>query len=347
MKVSENFVPAGKVLRAVSCNVHCAADDVRLKLAFPREDVGAFYETAFPCDEIVLLATCNRIEIYSVVSAGTENFEAAALAARAGVPVEKIEENLQFFEGLDAIAHLTAVATGLESKMVGEIEIFGQVKDAYDMAVSKNKTRRVLNKVFQKVFHFAKYLRSNTAIAQGQVSIGNVAVSLAQRIFGDLSRSTVFVAGTGDAGKKVARAFANRSAGTIVIASRHFENACALAEEIGAGTSVTPLKNFKEHLRSADIVIGALSVPEPLIDAGELGTLLRSRDGRPLFFIDLGQPPNFAADLATLSEVWLYTLDDLAGIANKNLQARLADMDACRQEITARVNRSFGNSPER
>ncbi len=341
MKISENLVPAGKILRVISCNFNCTNENLRQAISFPHEAVPAFYQNAFPCDEIALVATCNRVEIYSLVSAGTPFFEAEFLAKRAGVSAEIILKNAQQFEGLAAIEHLCAVAAGLESQMIGEIEIFGQIKDAYEIAANAKKTGRALNKIFQKCFHFAKWLRTNTAIAQGQVSVGNVAVSLAQRIFGDLSRSSVFVAGTGEVGRKVAQAFANRDAGTLVIASRNFENARSLAAEIGPCVSVAELKNFAEQLKRVDIVIGALSVPEPVLRSREVAEILRSRDGRPLFFIDLGMPQNFESALADLPDVWLYTLENLAEIANKNLAARKAELELCRHEIRSRVEKNF------
>lgn len=328
---------------ALSCNFRTASESVLSRLAvLSRERLAALYAGRALADfpECVAVSTCNRVELYAAGTSGEISAEklAAKLSEITGVPAEEISENSRVFSDAAAIAHLFEVASGLDSRMIGEAEISGQLKQAYEAASAAGTTGAALNRVFQKSFHAAKWARANTGISQGQVSIGNVAVELAGRIFGDLSRSTVLVVGTGEVGRKTAQAFVSRGAGCVLTASRNFERARAFANEIGA--AAVEADSITTRAVSADIVVGCVSVPEPLISAETLREILRSRGGRPLFLIDLGMPRNFPAEVEA-DDLWLYALEDLAEIANENLSARERESVACREELARRAQRVF------
>lgn len=327
-------------LRVFSCNFRTAELPVLECLSLSRERLEALYAAnafaEFP--ECVVLSTCNRIEFYIAGAAVPAEKIAAVLEKISGVACNKILENGESFVGSTAVAHLFEVASGLNSRMVGEAEILGQVKQAYETACHAGTTGAVLNRIFQKSFHAAKWARSNTGIAQGQISIGNVAVEHAARVFGDLSRCAVLVVGTGEAGQKTARAFVSRGAGNVLVASRNFERARALAAEVGAGA--VELDSLPKRAVYADIVVGCASVSEPLLSEKALREILRARRDRPLFLIDLGMPRNFP-DKIEADTLWVYGLENLAQIANENLAAREREAVFCRKELLMRAERVF------
>lgn len=325
---------------ALSCNFRTAELSVLERLSLSRERVAELYaaQTFSGFSEFVLLSTCNRVELYVAGTQTSAEAVAEKLAEISGVSAEEILTNAKIFSDSDAVRHLFEVASGLDSRMVGEAEILGQVKQAYEAAFAAGTTGVALNRIFQKSFQAAKWARANTGISQGQISVGNVAVELAGRVFGDLARCAVLVVGTGDAGRKTAQAFVSRGAGNVLVASRNFERARALAAEIGAGA--VELDSVAARAVHADIVVGCASVSEPLISEKMLRDVLRSRGDRPLFLIDLGMPRNFP-DSAESDDLWVYGLADLAAIANENLSAREREAALCREELSARAIRLF------
>lgn len=326
---------------ALSCNFRTAELAVLESLALSRERLDMLYTTNFFSEfkECVVISTCNRIEIYV---AGTTMLSAEKAAEKlgeiSGIPPEKVLDNAEVFFDAQAVAHLFEVSAGLDSRMIGEAEILGQVKQAYDAALIAGTTGIVLNRIFQKSFQAAKWARANTGIAQGQISVGNVAVELAGRIFGDLEHCAVLVIGTGEAGRKTAQSFVSRGAGNVLVASRNFERARHLAAEIGAGA--VELESVAARTVHADIVVGCASVTEPLLSEKTLRDILRSRDGRSLFLIDLGMPRNFPEGVKS-DDLWIYGLEDLAEIANENLSAREREAVNCRKELFSRAVRLF------
>ncbi len=327
-------------LVAFSCNFRTAELAVLEALSVSRERAEALYaEGAFSgFEECVFLSTCNRVEVYARGKGSVADKIAEALAAYSGLSPEIILKNAELFSGCDAVRHLFELTSGLDSRMVGEAEILGQVKQAYETACAAGTSGATLNRVFQKSFQAAKWARSETGIAQGQISIGNVAVELAGRVFGDLSRSSVLVIGTGEAGRKTAQSFVSRGAENVLVASRSFERAHALAAEIGAG-AIEP-ETLTSRMEHADVVVGCSSVEEPLLSEAALKQILKRRRERPLFLIDLGMPRNFPS-VEESDALWIYGLEDLAGIANENLAAREREAALCRGELSRRARRVF------
>ncbi len=288
--------------------------------------------------EFAVLSTCNRVEFYGVAAdAGAVAEVQAAFCARQQFDVAEFEKFRLDLRGRDVLQHLISVAVGLDSQMVGETEIFGQVKDAYAEAQARRSTGPVLNRIFQKVFQAAKHVRSTTAITTGQVSIANVAVELATNIFGDLGATRILLLGAGHIGEKTAKAFQSRGANALAVSSRRMERAMQLATQFGA--VALPFEQRESRLAEYDVVVSATSAPEAVVSLAAAAAAMKKRPTRPLFFIDLAVPRDIEAGVAGLPNVFLYNLDDLAKIADENRAARAAEMIRCRELLDERAER--------
>jgi glutamyl-tRNA reductase len=287
--------------------------------------------------EFTLLNTCNRIEFYGVAgdeSAGAR-VQAAFCAHQHFEPAEFAQFRLSL-RGLEAVRHLLEVAAGIDSQMLGETEIFGQVKEAYAAAQAQGHAGPVLNRVFQKAFQAAKHVRSHTAITAGHVSIANVAVDLAHSIFGALDDTRILLLGAGEIGEKTARAFQSRGAGSLTVASRRLERAMELAT--GLGASAMPFEQRETRLGEFDVVVCATSAPGAVISREAAAAAIHRRPARPLFFIDLALPRDVESAASSLQNVFLYNLDDLAKIADENRAARTAELAKCRALLEERAS---------
>jgi glutamyl-tRNA reductase len=318
---------------------HVAPIEVREKLTLNPEQAAALQQdlASIPgLREYTVVSTCNRIEIYGV-GATTDVAGAVqeAFCRRQRFARHEFEQFRLELRNLTAVAHLLEVAAGLDSQMVGETEIFGQVKAAYAAAQARGATGAVLNRIFQKAFQSAKLARSQTGITEGQVSVANVAVELAANIFGSLERTRVLLLGAGDIGEKTAKAFRSRGAGSLVVASRRLERAMELAAELDA--TAMPFGQHEAHLSGFDIVVGSTAAPDTVVSAGATKAAMRHRPARPLFFIDLALPRDIDPAVAGLENVFLYNLDDLAKIAAENLAARQAEIAKCRALLGTRA----------
>ena len=287
--------------------------------------------------EIVVLNTCNRTEFYGVAS----STDAVAVlqsvfCRRQSFPEAEFEKIQIQLHGMPAIQHLLEVASGLDSQLLGETEIFGQVKSAYARAQNKNSTGPVLNRVFQKAFQAAKHVRSSTAISIGHVSVANVAVDLAQSIFGDLSSTRILLLGAGEIGEKTARAFQSRGAASLTVASRRIEHAMELASTLNA--TALPFENRDSHLGNFYIVVCSTAAPGCIVTLPAVQAAMKQRRARPLFFIDLAMPRDVESGVANIQYAYLYNLDDLAKIADENRNAREAELNKCRQVLSERAN---------
>ncbi len=305
---------------------------VREKLSLSAESAAAL-QTEFAgipsLREFTVLNTCNRVEFYGVAA----NAEAvaqicAAFCARQQFdPADFAKIRLEL-SGRDAVQHLVEVSAGLDSQMLGETEIFGQVKDAYAAAQSAGHTGPVLNRVFQKGFQAAKHVRTHTAITEGQVSVANVAVDLALNIFGSVKDTRILLLGAGEIGEKTAKAFQSRGAAALTVASRRFERAMELATALGA--SAMPFEQRDARLAEFDVVVCATSAPDLVVPLVAARAAMQKRPTRPLFFIDQALPRDVDPAVADIDNVFLYNLDDLAKIAEENRAARAAEIVKCR-----------------
>jgi glutamyl-tRNA reductase len=300
--------------------------------------------------EAVLVSTCNRVEYFGA----TEAPEAAAAAwpeflrrfHAIGDDFSKLSFQLR---GMPCVEHLFSVAAGLKSMVVGETEVLGQLKDAYDVAHTHGQTGKWLNRLFQSSFAAAKSVRSRTAITRGHVSVGSVSVELAEKIFGDLRGCHVMVIGAGETSERTARTLLRQGVLSILVANRTFDRAQALAAELG-GEAVN-WEAWEDRAVDVDIMISSTSAPHYVLTREKLAGLLRRRGRRPLFLIDLAVPRDFEPSINLLDDVFLYDIDDLQSIAQAHLRERQTEIARSLEILKPHVDRYMewalrqGNEP--
>ncbi len=288
-------------------------------------------------EEIVILSTCNRVEIY--VAHDDPDQEIVATLKQSLIANRNVEaiitDEIYSHLGRQGIAHLFRVASGLDSMMLGETEILGQLKQAYQIALQSQHTGRRLNKTFQKAFQVAKQIRSETQIQRGATSVASAAVDLAERIFDGLKNHQVMVLGAGDTSEKTARALLSRGASSVIVSNRSYDKAVDLASELG-GKAIR-FEEWAVEFPKIDIVISSTSAPHYLLDRGTLQPLLENRSARPLLLIDIAVPRDIEPGVGFLDNVYLYNVDDLQAIADDHLKQRQKEITRCQQIIDRRV----------
>ena len=234
-----------------------------------------------------------------------------------------------------SLQHLFKVACGLDSMVLGETEILGQIKKAYALAYRHGHTGARLNKAFQRAFHVAKHIRTETNIQRGSVSVASVAVELAEKIFSSLAAREVLVIGAGETSEKTARALLSRGVRSIVVANRSYDRAVALANEFG-GRAVQ-FDDWAGEFQKIDIAISSTSAPHHILDRAKLEPLMKARQQRPLLLIDIAVPRDIDPEVNFLENVYLYNIDDLQAIADDYLRLRKEEIARCEQIITEKV----------
>ena len=283
--------------------------------------------------EVVLVSTCNRVEIYGVTE--RLSVDPSRLFEQIAGNQFDFSPYLYFKEGLEAAAHLFSVAGGLDSMVLGETEITGQVKQAYQAAQEAKLTGKVTNRLFQTALQTAKEIRTQTGIGRGSTSVGSVAVELAERIFDrNLSQKTVMIIGAGKMGEACVRHLAKKAAHAVLVANRSFERAARLAQEFG-GRAVL-FEDFPSALVEADIVVSSTGCPDTILHREDLAAIMPARRNRPLFLIDIAVPRDIDADVQQLDNVFLYNVDHLEGIVRENLRLREQELAGCRDIIAQR-----------
>jgi glutamyl-tRNA reductase len=275
--------------------------------------------------EAAALSTCNRTELY-LVAVDTVEAEAAALgvlAREAGIRPTELLGPLYSLRGADAARHLYRVTAGLDSMIVGEAEIQGQVKRAYELALVEGATGPILNRLFRGALAAGKRARTETAVGEKGVSIPSVAVELAQRTLGDLSSRRVLLVGAGETSELTARALAARGAQAVFIANRRHNRAIGLAERFG-GKAVR-IEELPAQLASADIVVSTTNSPHHLIERSELEIIMSQRKDRPLLLIDLAVPRDIDPGCREIEGVSLHDVDDVQAIVERNASGREAE----------------------
>jgi glutamyl-tRNA reductase len=316
---------------------------VRERLAYAEDQVAPALQRlkqATGIGEAALLSTCNRVEVIGVTSDAERAGDRVArfLAADREVEPSAFHDALYNFSGRDAVRHLFRVGASLDSMVVGEPQILGQLKLAYAQAAEAATVGLVLHRAFHKAFQVAKRVRKATLIGHGSVSISSVAVSLAGQIFDTLGDKTAMLMGAGKMAELTARQLKALGIESLLITSRTFDRAVALARDLG-GTAV-PFENYKPYLRIADILIGSLSVTRPMLAHHDVDAIIRERKYRPMFMIDLGVPRNFDERLNQIENVYLYDIDDLDAVAQKSLGEREREAEKA-DEIVAEEVDSF------
>lgn len=284
-------------------------------------------------DEAVILSTCNRVELYAATSMP---FAEASIALRRflqewhGYP-ECMEDEIYSLGEPDSIEHLFRVACGLDSMVLGETEILGQLKKSYELALQHKRTGARLNKVFQRAFNVAKQVRTETNIQRGSVSVGSVAVELAEKIFSSLSDRHVMVIGAGETSEKTARALISRGAKSLMVSNRSYDRAVQLAAELN-GRAIR-FEDWAAEFQQIDIVISSTSAPHYVLDRNKLGPLMKIRRNRPLLLIDIAVPRDIEPELNFLENIYLYNIDDLQAIADDYLKQRQDEIVRCEEII--------------
>ena len=330
-----------ETLVALSATHRTAGLDARAAFALGPEGIDCFYAAARAAGlaEALVLATCNRLEAYAVGDEAAALHARTALAAAVGSGSGAMDTHLRPLPGRHAVEHLFAVVAGLDSQMLGEAEIAGQVKEAYADALARGMTGPILNRVFQKAFQASAWARTHTGLGQGQVSLGNVTVELAERAFGPLASARVLVLGTGEVGRRIAQALVSRGAAELTIASRTFANAASLASELGG--AALELSTGLGQIHAHDLVVGSSAVERPLITLEAARAALERRAGRPWLLVDLGVPRNIDPAARALEGAYLADLDDLAAVANANQRAREVEAARARAALVERAARAF------
>jgi glutamyl-tRNA reductase len=311
-----------QTLFILGVNHRTAAVAVRERLAYADGDIAPalarLKNRAGQISEAAILSTCNRVEIIGVApDPGRALGECAEwVAADRGVALEAFADALYKLDGREAARHLFRVGASLDSMVVGEPQILGQVKLAYANAAQAGTVGLVLHRAFHKGFSVAKRVRKATLIGHGSVSVSSAAVALAGKIFDSLADKTVMLMGAGKMAELTARHLRALGIESLIITSRTFDHAVALARELG-GTAV-PFDNYKPYLKIADVVIGSVAVTRPVIAPDEFEAIIKERRYKPIFLIDLGVPRNFDARMNSLENVYLYDIDDLAQVVHKS-----------------------------
>ena len=326
-----------QTLFIVGINHRTAAVAVRERLAYAEDEIvgalGRLSAAAPAVAEAALLSTCNRVEVVGVAadpalaSAETLKF----LAADRGVEQTVFNDAVYSFVGRDAARHMFRVGASLDSMVVGEPQILGQLKLAYAQASAARSVGLVLHRAFHKAFTVAKRVRRGTLIGHGSVSVSSAAVALAGQIFDTLKDKTVMLMGAGKMAELTARQLSALGIESLLITSRTFDRAVALARELG-GTAV-PYENYKPYLKMVDVLIGSVSSTRPVIGPEEFEAVIRERRYRPMFLIDMGVPRNFDERLNAMQNVYLYDIDDLGALVQRSLGDREREAEKAEQIV--------------
>jgi glutamyl-tRNA reductase len=315
---------------------------LRERLAFTEQEASEFASQATATPEVreaVVISTCNRTEVYLVVGdpVRAESDVLGLLAGRASIRPTELADAIYSPRNCDAARQLYRVTAGLESMIVGEAEIQGQVKRAHEAAMRAGCTGPLSNRLFAAALSTGKRVRTETNIGSSRVSIPSVAVDLALSVLGGLEDRHVVVLGAGETSELTARALADQGAGTFFVANRHADRALSLAQRFGG--TVVGLDGLPEQLLGADIVLSSTSSPHPIVGRDELEVVMRERQERPLLLIDIAVPRDIEADCGELEGVSLYDIDDLQAVVARNLDTRASEVPRAEQIVEEEIHR--------
>jgi len=321
-------------LLVVGLNHHTAPIAIRECLAFSEgklEDALSKVHALPSLKENMILSTCNRVEVYAAAretekaTFDLKNF----LSHYHGLPLKEFEKSLYSHIGEGAVRHIFRVASSLDSMVLGEPQILGQIKDAYDVAQQAKTSGLILHRLLHRAFHVAKRVRTETKIALSAVSVSSVAVECAEKIFGNLEKKTVLLIGAGEMCELAARHLVSAGIEKILVTNRTFERALTLAQEF-RGEAI-PLEGMAQGLKKTDIVISATNSPQYLIEHNQITKVMKDRKQKPIFFIDISDPRDIEPKVGDLENVYLYNIDDLQKVANENIKGR--EKEAQRAEM--------------
>jgi glutamyl-tRNA reductase len=326
------------VILVVGLNHETAPVAVREAMAFPKEELAealARVRQDAGLGEAMILSTCNRVEIYGRADKAATRAVAEFLARYHARGPEELEKHLYCLEGETAVRHAFRVAASLDSMVLGEPQILGQVKEAYEAAERAGSLGSVLNSLRTRSITAAKRARSETAIGRNAVSLSHVAVELASKIFGELHGHSVLLVGAGKMSELAARQMVRRGARASVLGGRSFERAEQLAEALGGRAA--PFESLRAELTRADIVISGTGAPGVVVLREDVEAAQAARHGRPLFLIDIAVPRDIAEDAGRVKGVFLYDIDDLQTVAAANLRERKKEAAAAEAIVEREV----------
>ncbi len=313
-------------------NHKSAPIEIREKLAFDatqtlkalKELKNRFHEAEF-----VLLSTCNRVELYCA-SKISEEVTAESLAEFLSdfhnIPIEKFQESLYAYENEDSVRHLLTVASSLDSMVVGEAQIIAQVKESYQLACTAKSTGKILNRLFHSAFATSKKIYTTTSISTGRVSVAGVAVELAMQLFADIPSAKVIVIGAGEMGELLIQHLIHVGCKNITVVNRSYERGKNIAEQYGIG--VDKWEEIENQLIGANIAIASAAVQDYLFRKDSFKKIMNKRWGRTLLIIDIAVPRNFEPSINKMDDVYLYSVDDLSEVVERNRKAREKDITA-------------------
>lgn len=325
-------------LMVLGINHKTAPVEIREKLSFGARrisEVNRLLKESASLEENLILSTCNRVEIYAVSNHNRdhvnkiENF----LSRFHNLDISEYRDKLYVYRDKEAIEHLFKVAAGLDSMVIGEMEILGQVKKAYQEARESRSTGKILNRLFEKAFNTAKEIRTETFITRGAVSVSSVAIRLAKKILGDLKDKKVLIIGAGKVGEQLVLYLKKEGIGAILVANRTLEKARDLAARFGA--TAMAFEDFRSRLVEMDIVITSTGAPHHIIRKDEILSLMSPRKQRPLFVIDLAVPRDVEAEVNKIDNVYLYDIDDMQKTVDETIVLRKNELDSCHKIIGA------------
>jgi len=325
----------------VGLNHKIADVDVREKLAFngPKLEEGLTRFKELPeVEEAIILSTCNRVELYANVRDTVRASESIKdfLSDFHNIKRESLDSGLYIYDGSNAVKHVFRVASSLDSMVVGEPQILGQLKAAFELALSKKTTGILLNKLMKKAISVAKRVRTETRIAENAVSISFAAVELAKKIFTDLSKKVFMLLGAGEMAELAAKHLISTGVKEVLVSNRTFERACELSKEFNG----RPVKfeEFIQEMARTDIVICSTGAPTYILSKSQMQKVMRERKQRQVFIIDISVPRNIDPGINDLDNVYLYNVDDLQGVVDANVFERQKEAEKAEKIIEEEID---------
>jgi glutamyl-tRNA reductase len=316
--------------------------EIREKLAFSQGEIEESLERITQIPEVVehiIVSTCNRVEIYARVDEielGVKRLKEFICSSH-GLSLDELDSYFYTHHSNQMVEHLFKVSSSLDSMVVGEPQILGQVKVAYESARSLQATGSVLNQLFEKAFNVAKRVREETGIAENAVSISYAAVELARKIFDDLENHTVMLIGTGEMGEIAAKHLISYGVKTVYVVSRTYERATTLAKTLNG--CALPFDALASEMHRADIVITSTGAPRFIIDKEMVEKVIQDRKYKPMFFIDIAVPRDIEPEVNSLENTYLYDIDDLQAVVSANLKEREKEAENALEIITNEVSK--------
>ncbi len=313
------------IIFATGLNYKTAPVEIREKFAISEDKYNDILHMISEIDtvyEVCILSTCNRVEIYGVITEPeyTKEKILKLFSQYSGIPVKKLQNHIFFLTDREAIKHIFRVSASLDSMVIGEPQIVCQFKDSFEKAKDLKTVRHIMTRLFDKSMNVSKKIRTQTGISKKAVSISYAAVELAKKIFGDLSDKNVLLIGAGEMAELAARHLASIGVKHIFVSNRTFEKAVELADSFG-GSAIKFEKLF-EFLPEADIVIVSTGAKEPILRKEHFKSIMKQRKGNPIFIIDISVPRNVAEDVNELDNIYLYNIDDLKNVVQSNIEER-------------------------